>query len=152
MYVLLFLFWVILNTKATLEIVLLGLVLAALDAVLMKILFDYTLKRDLRLCLKVPLFICYIFVLLAEILKAALSVMHYIFSADAKRKPALVTFDPHLRTELGRFILANSITLTPGTITVQVKDGVFTVHCLSRDLLDTAQDSVFLKWIRRLEA
>lgn len=151
MYVLLFLFFLILNTKITTEIILLGLTLVTLSAVLMKILFDYTPQRDLRLCRKVPLFVCYLFVLCAEILKAALAVMRFIYNEKATIKPSLVSFDPGLHTEIGRFILANSITLTPGTITVKVTDGVFTVHCLSRDLLDTSPDSTFLKWIRRLE-
>jgi len=48
-------------------------------------------------------------------------------------RPGIVRFDPGLRTELGRTVLANSITLTPGTLTVEVNDntGVFYVHWIN---------------------
>ena len=64
----------------------------------------------------------------------------------------LVTFRTDLKTEFGRFLLANSITLTPGTITVQVKGDRLTVHCLDKSMLDTSDDGVFQRWIRKLEA
>ena len=80
------------------------------------------------------------------------SVIRLIVDKRVPIEPTLVSFQPALRTGFGRFILANSITLTPGTITVDIKDGVFTVHCLKKSMLDTSADSTFLRWIRRLEA
>ncbi|MEW6429275.1 MAG: Na+/H+ antiporter subunit E [Thermodesulfobacteriota bacterium] len=46
--------------------------------------------------------------------------------------PHLLTFKTTLATEFARFVLANSITLTPGTVTVRVEDDVFLVHAVSR--------------------
>ena len=51
-----------------------------------------------------------------------------------------------------KVLLGNSITLTPGTITVKMDGDRLTVHCLKRSMLDTSPDSVFERWIRRLEA
>ena len=48
-------------------------------------------------------------------------------------------------------MLANSITLTPGTISVNVKGDVFTVHCLSTAFLDVSENSPFIIYIKRLE-
>lgn len=152
MYILLFIFWIILNSKITWEVCLLGLGLTALSGILLFILFNYTPRRDLTVLKKLPLFIAYVFVLIGEIVKANLQVADLILHKKKKTSPTLVTFQAGLKTEFGRFILANSITLTPGTITVEVNDDVFTVHCLSRPLLDTSPDSVFIRWIRRLEA
>ncbi|RLE34534.1 cation:proton antiporter, partial [Candidatus Acetothermia bacterium] len=47
-----------------------------------------------------------------------------------KIRPGIVRFQPHLKTDFGRTLLANSITLTPGTLTVDVDDatGEFYVH------------------------
>ena len=42
----------------------------------------------------------------------------------------MTSFRTRLRTDAGKVVLANSITLTPGTITVDVEDDVFLVHCL----------------------
>ena len=152
MYLLLYVFWIILNGKITLEICLIGVATTALIGLLMRVLFGYTLALDLRILKKVPLFICYIFVLIWEIIKASAAMFSYIFKDKETVEPVLVTFKPQLKTRLGRFILANSITLTPGTITVEADGENFTVHCLNRRALDVSPDSVFLRWIRRLEA
>jgi multicomponent Na+:H+ antiporter subunit E len=57
-----------------------------------------------------------------------------------------------LRTEFGRTLLANSITLTPGTLTLEVGDeGIFTVHALT---IAAARDVVewpLIKWLHMLE-
>ena len=63
-----------------------------------------------------------------------------------------MTFRTDLKTDYGKFLLANSITLTPGTITVQVEGDRLTVHCLDKSMLDTSPDGTFQRWIRRLEA
>jgi multicomponent Na+:H+ antiporter subunit E len=43
-----------------------------------------------------------------------------------------VTFKPSQRTSVGLVIHANSITLTPGTITIEARPGEFLVHALTR--------------------
>lgn len=151
-YLLLFGFFLILSGKLTAEVLLVGLFLTLILAILLYVFFGYTPKKDLRALTKLPLFLVYIAVLMKEIVKAAFSVIRLILDRRVPIEPSLVTFRPELQSDFGRFILANSITLTPGTITVEIKDGVFTVHCLRRNMLDTSRDSVFLRWIRRLEA
>ena len=152
MYLLLYIFWIILNGKLTWETGIIGAVLTALIGLLMRALFGYTPAKDLRILKKVPLFLVYLVLLVREIIKASLSMFSYIFRTEKNVQPVLVTFEPHLKTRLGRFILANSITLTPGTITVEADEHSFTVHCLNRRALDVSPEGVFLRWIRRLEA
>lgn len=152
MYVLLFCFWLLLNGNVTLEIVLLGLAVTALMALLEYTLFGYTPKTEGMLLRKAPVFCVYIPVLMWEILKAGWAVSKVVLFRRYKVTPTLVTFRTDLKTEFGRFLLANSITLTPGTITVQVKGDRLTVHCLDKSMLDTSDDGVFQRWIRKLEA
>ena len=45
--------------------------------------------------------------------------------------PQMVEFESTLEKELSKFILANSITLTPGTVTVRVEGSRFLVHALT---------------------
>ncbi len=151
MYVLLFCFWLLLNGNVTLEIVLLGLAVTALMALLEYTLFGYTPKTEGMLLRKAPVFCAYIPVLMWEILKAGWAVSKVVLFRRYKVTPTLVTFRTDLKTEFGRFLLANSITLTPGTITVQVKGDRLTVHCLDKSMLDTSDDGVFQRWIRKLE-
>lgn len=152
MYVLLFCFWLLLNGNVTLEIVLLGLAVTALMALLEYTLFGYTPKTEGMLLRKAPVFCAYTPVLMWEILKAGWAVSKVVLFRRYKVTPTLVTFRTDLKTEFGRFLLANSITLTPGTITVQVKGDRLTVHCLDKSMLDTSDDGVFQRWIRKLEA
>jgi len=46
-------------------------------------------------------------------------------------EPQMVEFKTDLKTDLAKFVLANSITLTPGTVTVRIEDGVFLIHALT---------------------
>ena len=50
--------------------------------------------------------------------------------------PRVVTFETYLKTDFAKFVLANSITLTPGTITMLIRGGVFHVHTMSQFLED----------------
>lgn len=152
MYLLLYCLWIIWNGKITVEILLLGLGIVAGIGALSWVLFDYSPKREWRILRKAPLFTAYVFVLLWEILKANWNMLGFIINAHRAIEPTLVTFQTDLKTSMGRFILANSITLTPGTITVQMEEDRLTVHCLRRDMLDTSENGVFQRWIRRLEA
>ena len=74
MYIILFLFWLLLNGKVTSEIVLLGLAIVAAMGLLEYRLFGYTPKMELRLIRKAPIFCAYAPVLFWEIIKAALVV------------------------------------------------------------------------------
>lgn len=152
MYILLYCFWLLLNGKITVEICLLGLVITAAMGALEYALFGYQPKTELTLLRKAPLFLIYIFVLVWEIIKANLTVSRRILFPSVKVNPTLVTFRTDLKTDFGRFLLANSITLTPGTITVRVEGDTLTVHCLDKSMLDTSEDGTFQRWIRRLEA
>ena len=152
MYIILFLFWLLLNGKLTWEVALLGLVIVALMGALEWKLFGYSPRRELALLRKAPVFCAYIPVLFWEIIKAGCVVGRDILFRRYKLTPTLVTFRTDLKTDYGKFLLANSITLTPGTITVQVEGDRLTVHCLDKSMLDTSPDGTFQRWIRKLEA
>ncbi len=152
MYLLLLCFWLILNGRLTAEVILLGLLVTAGVGGLAYVLFGYTPRREWRIDRKIPIFVLYVFVLLWEILKANWAMIGFIVNEKRTIAPTLVTFTTGLHTGFGRFILANSITLTPGTITIRMDGDRLTVHCLKRSMLDTSPDSVFERWIRKLEA
>ena len=51
--------------------------------------------------------------------------------------PCVIRFTPELESDFGRVTLANSITLTPGTVTVEIgEDGEFIVHALNCEAAD----------------
>lgn len=117
---------------------------------LLKYLLGWSVKKELRLYRLLPFAVFYALVLLWEIIKANLAVIKLIFS---RRKPegVIVTFESGLRSPIANAALANSITLTPGTITVSEENGLFTVHCLCEDYAEGIDDLVFTRLLRRME-
>ena len=71
--------------------------------------------------------------LIREIIVAAWDVSKRILHPRLPISPTLVEFVPTQTTEIGLVIHANSITLTPGTISVEVEPNRFLVHALSRE-------------------
>lgn len=79
-------------------------------------------------------FMKYIPWLLREIMLSALQVTYLALHPRMRTliEPRIVTFKSKLKSNVAQVALANSITLTPGTITIRVVDGEFYVHALSR--------------------
>lgn len=152
MFFLMFALWLILNGKITLEICILGLCISAALFYFMCRFLNYSVKRELQLFRRIPFLIRYGAVLVEEIVKANVCVLKIIVSPELQPEPAVVYFDTELKTGLAKVLLANSITLTPGTITVSVEDSRFCVHCLDRELAEGLENCVFVKLLEEMEA
>jgi multicomponent Na+:H+ antiporter subunit E len=90
--------------------------------------------------------------LLKEIAKSAWQVSRIIVHPALPISPTLVTFKPTQRTAVGLVIHANSITLTPGTIAVDVEPDRFLVHALTRDGADGCASGDMDARVSRCEA
>ena len=151
MFICFFALWVVLNGKWTTEIGVFGLVFAALAYAFTWKYMGYSPKVDLALVMRVPSAIAYGVNLLKEIIKANLAVCHLILTRREVAEPVLVKVRTDLKTETARVILANSITLTPGTITVSMTGQELLVHCLDKSLSEGMEDSVFVKLLQKIE-
>ena len=151
MLVLLFLAWIIFNGRITLEIVIFGIVIAAAVFAFMCKFMDYSIKKELRLYKKVPQFLKYVFLLVKEIIKANMAVIKMILTRREVTEPTLVKVHTDLKSETAKVMLANSITLTPGTITVSMEDDTLLVHCLDKSLSEGMEDSDFVKMLEKME-
>ena len=76
-------------------------------------------------------FVLYFFWLLWSVLQANLQVAYLVLHPKMPIRPGLIRLRTKLRNRAGHVILANSITLTPGTITVDFDDGTYSVHALA---------------------
>lgn len=70
----------------------------------------------------------YIVVLLAKIYIASFAMVLHVIKGDIN--PRIVHFRTRLKSDLARVILANSITLTPGTVTLDLDEDRLVVHWL----------------------
>lgn len=137
-----FILWVALNGRLTGEVILLG--------VLISILLDLFVRRVLRiypyghrhvgpisllsLLRLLPDALLCAALLVREVLKANLAVIRLILSPSIEVEPCLVRLRTSLKTEAARVALANSITLTPGTLTVDLDGDELLVHALNREM------------------
>lgn len=151
MFIVLFLLWVILNGRVTLEIVLLGLAISALLYLFTVKYMGYSPKKELAALRKVPRALRYGWTLLVEIIKANVNVMHFILTSKYEAEPQLLYFRTALKKDISRVTLANSITLTPGTITVSVEDDLFCVHALDKSMCEGLENSDFEKQLLEME-
>lgn len=147
----LFILWLILNGRISLEVVLLGLVISAAIYSFILVFTEYTWQLDKRLMRASVFLVPYFFVLVWEILKANRAVARVVCNRRIPLKKTLTTVEIDLKSDLALMLLANSITLTPGTITVQVDGNRLTVHCLSRELLDGIESSTFVRLLQKME-
>lgn len=69
--------------------------------------------------------------LLWQIVLSNLHLMKLALGDMREVSPRIVKFRTHLKTDFGKFLLANSITITPGTITLKIIGDVFYVHAIS---------------------
>lgn len=83
-------------------------------------------------------FLQYIPWLIVEIIKANLHVFKLAMTRNGYEEvaPRIVTIRTYLKTDFAKFVFANSITLTPGTITMLIRGDVFHVHTMSQFLED----------------
>lgn len=89
--------------------------------------------------------------LLKEIVLSGWQVTKIILHPRLPVSPALVRFRPSQQTTVGLVTHANSITLTPGTITVEAGHDEFLVHALTREGAQALPGSEMDRRVRRLE-
>lgn len=151
MFLLYFILWVVFNGQITLEICVFGIFVAALIFAFACRYMDYSMKKELLVYRKLGKILRYVFTLVWEVVKANLGTVHLILTQKEEIQPVLVSFHSDLRSSIGRTLLANAITLTPGTITVTLENGDYTVHCLDESLAEGMDQSVFATLAKEIE-
>ena len=89
--------------------------------------------------------------LLVEIIKANIDVARAIVRPRMPIRPRVLEVKGSQKTDLGRVIYANSITLTPGTVTIAIEDGTLTVHALTRGAASGLQTGEMDRRVTALE-
>ena len=151
MAILLFLLWIIWNGKVSVEILLFGAALTALAMLFAIKLLGYSLESERRFWRNLPLFLRYVAVLIAEILRSAAAVGALALSPGKRPDPVIIEFHSGLPTDFQNVLLANSITLTPGTFTLFQEGDRYMVHCLRREFADGMGDSRFIELLRKMK-
>ena len=123
----LYILWIIFNGRFTAETAVVGLII----------------------CCALYFFLCRF--LGYNIVLSNISVIKIILSPNKKPDSKIVTFNPGLKKFSTKCILANSITLTPGTYTIKLEDGQYMVHALVPEFGKDLNNLQVLKYIRKME-
>ena len=99
-------------------------------------------------CCRMLLYIPWLF---KEIVKSNLDVSRRIWQPVMRVKPQVVFVKANQKTEIGLVLHANSITLTPGTLSIDTGGGLIEVHALSEDSGDQVLKGEFDRRICMLE-
>ena len=136
MFIILFGFWLLLNGRWSTEIAVTGAVISLLISLLCWCFFGLRPEKELMLAKRFGRWIGYLAYLAGEVCASGIRVIRLIWSPTLVAEPVLFAVKTRLRTRIGRVSFANSITLTPGTITVALEGDTLLVHALDTELAE----------------
>ena len=134
--VILFGFWILLSGSFDPNELAIGLVLSTVVAWMANRLLWTADDAPVLTPRQAGRFIVYVGFLIKEIVWANIFVAEKVLDPRLPIDPVIIEHKSALKRPVSETALANSITLTPGTLTVDVDDSVFFVHCLNREFAD----------------
>lgn len=119
--------WLLFTFNLSWQNVTTGLVVSSLTVILFGKYFVQDLNKflDIR---RYFWFIAYLFVFTWECIKANFDVAYRVLHPDLPIRPGIVKAKISLKTDVAKTTLANSITMTPGTITMEIKGDDIYIH------------------------
>jgi len=151
LFVFLMIFWLLL-TGLDIQEVIAGLIVSLLITIFLA--KKFTVFEDVKISFRTIYYgILYIFVFIIELIKSNFDVAFRVLHPKLPINPGIVKVKTTLKSRLGRIILANSITLTPGTLTVEIKDEFFYIHWIdvAEKDIDKATEITVKKFEKYLE-
>ena len=118
------------------------IIIVVLIAISLLVLFGKLSKAD-----EIAVYLAY---LVKEIVKENFDVLRFIYRRG-QPKPMLVRFHGGVQSEALRVLVANSITLTPGTYTMKLEGDEYAVHALDEYFQVDIEYSAFFKMARKVE-
>lgn len=138
LFIVSFIFWVLLTWTSDRQHLLVGVIVAFLVAVIFGNIFVkepkkcFQIGRYLWLCYYIPVF-------LWECIKANFDVAYLVLHPKMPIHPGIVKIKTNLKTEIAKTFLANSITMTPGTLSVDIEDEYLYIHWINVKSTETKE-------------
>ncbi len=122
----LFILWLVLSASLDMQNIIVGLGVSYSIALLyVKMFKDETVYRFSLYGL-----VLYLGVLFKNLIKSNLQINKRILSKNMNINPAIIAVETDLKSDWKKLLLANSITLTPGTLTLDIKDNILFIHII----------------------
>jgi len=151
LFITLFLLWILLAGTHAQE-----LLSGAIVSLLLTLIFFQNSQffSEIKLSPKALIYLLlYVFVFLWELVKSNLDVAFRVLNPKLPINPGIVKVKTRLKSRIGRIILANSITLTPGTLTVETDKENFYIHWIDikTEDINGATEAIVAKFEKYLE-
>ena len=140
--------WLLLNNSLETSVLISGIIVSLIIASILcakcdvLVEFKFTPKAFIYTIL-------YLLVFFFELIKSNLDVAIRVLRPSLPINPGIVEVKTKLKSKMARMILANSITLTPGTLTVEVQDDSFFIHWI--DVKSTEIDKASKELVEKFE-
>ena len=127
LFLIMFLLWMLLTFNLAVANIIVGLIAALITALVFGSQFKLDWKKFYN-PLRYFWLLIYVFIFVWECIKANIDVAYRVLSPRLPIKPGIVKVNSSLKSSFAKAILANSITMTPGTITLDMIDNDLYVH------------------------
>lgn len=150
-FIIMFAFWILLSGHFTVILIISGVVFSLVvawmshDLLFGRIDFSRAFGRFAR-------FLAYLPWLLWQIIMSNLDLVYRTLHPKMPIDPRVVELDTRLETDIGIALLANSITLTPGTVTIEAhRDGKFRVHAIAAGPAESLLEGEMARRVEKVE-
>jgi multicomponent Na+:H+ antiporter subunit E len=109
---------------------------------------DGEYESPIILSLRLPLYLSW---LTGEVIKSNIDVVKRIWQKEPDISPTVFRVTADQRTDVFRVLYANSITMTPGTVTMGIDGNVFEVHALTHEAADGVREGSMNRQVTQLE-
>ena len=131
-----FIFWVILNSRITFEVIITGIIVAFLIGLLFYRFIGLNPRTELKALKKIGAIIIFLGAVFFEVIKANYQMVKLLLSPKIKTDPIIKYFDSPVRSDLAKMAMACTINLTPGTVLIELSDNRFGVHTINAKFVE----------------
>ena len=154
LFILSLIFWLLLTFKLTVPNIIVGSVASVICSLFFGRFFITNVYKLLQ-PQRYFWFVVYLFVFIWECIKANLDVAYRVLHPSMPIRPGIVKVKTTLKSDLAKMLLANSITMTPGTISVDIIDDNLYIHWIyirseDPDVYTSMITGPFEKYIKKI--
>ena len=153
-FIIILVFWLLITFSLSVSNIIVGAVAALLTTLLFG---KYSLESNVKIIQpqRYFWFVVYLFIFLWEVIKANFDVAYRVLHPAMPIKPGIVRVPLEIKSDIARTMLSNSITMTPGTITVDIIGDEIFVHWIyvqtdDREVYARKVSGRFEKYIKKI--
>ncbi len=145
------LFWLILAQTFSFEVILIGTIICIAVYLFNKDLHSLIQKNRNLVLPNLKFLFSYITVLIVEMFKSNFHVAKVVLSPKLKISSSIVIINTNLKSDFNKAVLANSITLTPGTLALDLIEDKLIIHCLDKEVAKGLKNVKFEQMLLKKE-